>query len=154
MKIIRLVTTIVVCEAIGGLGAIVTTPNSTTWYATLTKPSFSPPSYLFAPVWTALYALMGIALWLIWENKAKNKTAAYTVFFVQLALNLLWSYLFFYFHLPLVAFVEIVLMWIFILASIITFSKISKVAAWLLAPYLAWVTFATALNFAVYYLNK
>jgi len=154
MKILRLVGTIVLCEAVGGLGALATTPNITSWYAALAKPSFSPPNWLFGPAWTILYALMGIALFLIWEAKAKNKTTAYTVFFIQLALNLLWSFLFFYFHLPLVAFVEIVLMWIFILASMISFSKISKPASWLLLPYILWVTFASALNFAVWWLNK
>lgn len=154
MKIVKLVSAISLCEVVGGLGAIATTPNISSWYTTLNKPIFSPPNWLFAPTWILLYALMGIALFLIWENKAKNKTTAYAVFFIQLVLNLFWSFIFFYFKLPLIAFVEIVALWGFILATIVAFSKISKSASWLLVPYVLWVTFAGTLNFAVWWLNR
>ena len=154
MKALKLIGTIVLCEAIGGLGAIATTPNITSWYLTLVKPSFSPPNWLFGPAWTLLYALTGIALFLIWESKSKNKTTAYVYFYIQLFLNLLWSFIFFYFKLPLSAFIEIIALWGFILATIVVFSKISKPAGWLLVPYVLWVTFASVLNCAVWWLNK
>jgi len=154
MKALKLIGTIILCEAIGGLGAIATTPNITSWYLTLVKPSFSPPNWLFGPAWTLLYALMGVALYLIWESKAKNKTTAYIYFYIQLFLNLLWSFIFFYFKLPLSAFIEIIALWGFILATIVVFSKISRPASWLLVPYVLWVTFASVLNCAVWWLNK
>jgi len=153
-KIFKVIGAILLCEAVGGLGAIATTPNISTWYATLNKPVFSPPSWLFGPAWTLLYALMGIALFLIWESKAKNKTTAYMYFYIQLFLNLLWSFIFFYFKLPLSAFIEIVALWGFILATIAVFTRISKPAGWLLVPYVLWVTFASTLNFAVWWLNR
>jgi len=153
MKVLKLIGAIVLCEAIGGLGALATTPNITSWYATLTKPSFSPPNWLFAPAWGILYALMGIALYLVWESNKKNKKTAYAIFFAQLALNLAWSVIFFGLHAKTAAFVEIVMMWILILLTIISFRKISKPATWLLVPYILWVTFASALNLAVVILN-
>jgi len=154
MKVLKLIGAIVLCEAIGSLGALATTPNITSWYATLTKPSFSPPNWLFAPAWGILYALMGIALYLVWESNKKNKKTAYAVFSAQLALNLAWSVIFFGFHAMTAAFVEIVVMWVLILLTILSFRKISKAAAYLLIPYILWVTFASTLNLAVVILNK
>lgn len=153
MKILKLLGAIVACELIGGLGAIATTPNIDSWYATLNKPSFSPPNYLFAPVWTILYALMGVAIYLVWSNEKKNKKAAYITFLIQLGLNLMWSFIFFGYKLLFPAFIEIVLMWIFILLTIFNFKKISVVAAWLMLPYILWVSFASILNFAVWWIN-
>lgn len=153
MKILKLLGAIVMCEIIGGLGAIATTPNIDSWYSTLNKPFFSPPNYLFAPVWTILYALMGIALYLIWTSEKKDKKAAYTMFFIQLVLNLIWSFIFFGYKLLFPAFIEIILMWVFILLTIIKFKKISTTAAWLLFPYILWVSFASVLNFAIWWVN-
>lgn len=153
MKVLKLIGAIVLCEAIGGLGGLATSPNITSWYAPLAKPSFTPPNWLFAPAWGILYALMGIALFLVWESSKENKKAAYAIFFAQLALNLAWSLIFFGLHAVTAAFVEIVVLWILILFTILVFRKISKAAAYLLIPYILWVTFASALNLAVLILN-
>ncbi len=148
-----LLGSILLCEIAGLIGAIFTTPSIPAWYASLVKPGFSPPNWLFAPVWTLLYLLMGVSLYLIITAKSKKKKAAYYLFAVQLALNVLWSILFFGMHAPLYAFMEIVLMWISILATILVFHRISKPAAWLNVPYLLWVAFASALNLAIFILN-
>lgn len=146
---------IVSCEAAGFLGSLFTAPAIPTWYATLTRPEFAPPSWVFAPVWTTLFALMGIAAWLIWRqgiNRQVVKTAL-AIFALQLGLNILWSGLFFGLQSPGWAFFEIILLWLAIAATIAAFAKLSKPAAWLLAPYLAWVSFAAYLNYAFWSLN-
>ncbi len=125
-----------------------------TWYASLEKPSWNPPNWIFGPVWTILYVLMGIAAYLVWEKtKDSSRRAALVVYGVQLFLNALWSIIFFTFKQPAIAFGEIVIMWITILATIILFWRIRPLAAALLLPYIAWVTFASVLNFAVWQLN-
>jgi translocator protein len=142
--------------AIGGLSGYLTTANIPTWYASLTKPSFNPPNYLFGPVWTLLYFMMGYALYLITQAQvdkaAKNK--AYIYWGIQMILNFLWSILFFHFHQIDIALVEIVVLWASILLTILSFAKINKRAAWLMVPYIAWVSFATLLNASIYLLNK
>lgn len=146
---------ILLVEALGNIGSFATFSEITTWYATLEKPSFNPPNWLFAPVWTLLFALMGIALYLIWRegwDKPKVKQAI-GVFGAQMILNILWSFLFFGFHLPGVAFAEIVILWLMIILNIAVFYKISKTAGLLLVPYLAWVSFASILNYAIWQLN-
>jgi benzodiazapine receptor len=151
----KLIAAVAICQAAGGLGAIATAPKITSWYANLIKPEFSPPNWLFGPVWTILYLLMGIALFLVWkERKSKEKRRAVGVFVVQLGLNILWSFLFFGMENPGAALVEIILMWMAIAATISEFGKINKTAGWLLVPYLLWVSFATVLNGAVYWLNR
>jgi len=132
------------------VGSIFTTPAIPGWYATLQKPSFSPPNFLFAPVWTTLYILMGISLALILNKK--NKTAI-IFFVVQLVLNSLWSILFFGLKSPKLAFVEIIFLWLAILITILKFFKISKLAGWLFVPYLLWVSFASVLNLTIVKLN-
>jgi tryptophan-rich sensory protein len=153
MKIIKAVGCVILAELIGGLGALFTYTAIPTWYATLNKPSFSPPNYLFAPVWTLLYALMGLALYLVWESKAKNKMWAYIVFYTQLVLNFLWSFIFFGQKIPGLAFVEIIILWILILVNIVSFWRINKWAGIMLLPYIVWVSFASILNFALFKLN-
>jgi tryptophan-rich sensory protein len=152
---IKLIISIAVCVAVGGVSGFFTSSEITTWYAALNKPSFNPPNYLFAPVWTTLYVLMGISFWLIWKSDApldmKNK--AILLFAIQLILNFFWSIIFFSMHQPGYAFIEVIFLWLFILFSIITFHPISKTAAYLLIPYLCWVSFASALNFSIWYLN-
>lgn len=140
---------------IGYLGSIFTTPAIDSWYQTINKPSFNPPNWIFAPVWTGLFILMGWAFYLVWKKgySAKTKNAFY-IFFIQLLLNLLWSILFFGLKSPLVASIEIIVLWVFILLNIITFYKISKTSAYLLIPYLLWVSFASVLTFAVFWLNR
>ncbi|OIO26540.1 hypothetical protein AUJ14_01610 [Candidatus Micrarchaeota archaeon CG1_02_55_22] len=146
---------IVGCELTGIIESVFTAPAIQSWYATLAKPAFTPPSWLFAPVWTLLYALMGVSLWLVWKEKAKKgaKQIAYAAFALQLALNVLWSIAFFGLHSPQLGFAVIVLLWLAIGATISLFSRFSSSAAWLLVPYWAWTTFAAALNYAVWQLN-
>lgn len=145
---------VVLCLAAGGIGSIFTAQSVGDWYVALRKPSFNPPSWVFGPVWTALYIAMGVAAWLVWRRQgAPGVWTALAVFGVQLALNVLWSYLFFGLRLPGVAFAEILVLWAAILATILLFRPISPLAAWLLVPYLAWVSFASLLNFSLWRLN-
>ena len=154
-KFLKLFLAVIICEAAGIIGSIFTTPSIGTWYKTLIRPDLAPPNWVFGPVWTTLFLMMGIALFLIWEKDHKSKMAkiALTVFGVQLILNTLWSILFFGLQNPFVAFIELIFLWIAILATIILFVKISKSAAWLLVPYILWVSFAGYLNFSFYSLN-
>jgi len=158
MKSIKALSTILICLliplAIGGISGFATAASITDWYATLNKPSFNPPNYLFAPVWTSLYLLMGVSLFTIWRSPiGRNRTNALLIFAIQLIFNFIWSFLFFKFNLLGVALVEIVLLWISILLMIIIFKRISKLAAFLQIPYLLWVSFATILNSAIWFLN-
>jgi len=158
MKSIKVLVTLIICLliplAIGGISGFATATSINDWYVTLNKPSFNPPNYLFAPVWTTLYSLMGISLFLVWKlPKGRDRNNALLIFALQLTLNFAWSFLFFKFNLPGVALVEIVLLWISILMMIIFFSRVSKLAAYLQIPYLLWVSFASALNGAIWFLN-
>ncbi len=152
-KIWKFVISILVSFLAGAIGSIFTTPAIRDWYPTLVKPGFNPPNWLFAPAWTVLYILMGIALYLVWISSRENKKIAYIVFFVQLALNALWSYIFFGAHELGWAFFEIVVLWLAILGTIIAFNRILKPAAYLLIPYILWVIFAAVLNYSVWHLN-
>lgn len=150
-SVLSLVIILVICFAVAGLGSLATTPNIANWYATLNKPSWNPPNWLFGPVWTLLYAMMGVAAWLVWRRVGWG--TAILCFAVQLGLNLAWSFIFFGAHQTGLAFVEIILLWLAIVATIISFSAVSKPAAALLIPYLLWVSFAAALNFTIWRLN-
>jgi translocator protein len=152
---IKFVISVLVPLAVGGISGWLTMPEIAGWYAGLNKPSFNPPNYLFGPVWTTLYALMGIAFFLIWKSNkdAAQKKKAMLLFGVQLVLNFFWSLIFFTGHQIGWALVEIIVMWLFILFTIFAFGKISSVAAWLLVPYICWVSFATLLNAALWQLN-
>lgn len=149
-----LLFTILLSEGAGILGSFFTVASIPTWYATLTKPSFSPPGFVFGPVWTILYALMGISLYLVWVSKAISKSYAIKLFFVQLILNAVWSIIFFGLRSPGLAFIEIIALWVAIALTIKAFQHISKAASYLLYPYLAWVSFASILNFAIWILNR
>ncbi len=140
---------------IGSIGGIATASNINTWYALLNKPSFNPPNYLFGPVWTLLYTFMAIAAYLVWRRVQFNKKghAFWHVYWTQLILNTLWSILFFGLKFTGLAFIEIIAMWYFILRSIEEGAKIDKWSAYLLYPYLAWVSFASLLNLAIWFLN-
>ena len=154
-NIARLLIAILICEGLGAVGSIFTIPSIGTWYAGITKLSFNPPNWIFGPVWTTLFLLMGISLYLVWMRKfsgAEIKGAA-TVFGIQLALNVLWSIIFFGLHLPLLALIDLVLLWLAILLTIIKFYPLSRWAAWLLAPYILWISFAGILNFFIVRLN-
>lgn len=147
---------IVTCELAGIVGSLFTVSAVREWYPTLIRPSFAPPSWVFGPVWTTLFALMGVAAWLVWKKgmKRQDVKTALSIFAVQLVLNTLWSILFFGLHTTGGALVEIAFLWVAIVASIIAFAKISKPAAWLLAPYILWVSFAAYLNYAFWVLNR
>jgi tryptophan-rich sensory protein len=132
---------------------VFTTSSIPTWYASLIKPSFNPPNWIFGPVWTTLYLLMGISLYLVWIRGAKKNRTALIWFGSQLALNSIWSILFFGLKSPLSAFIEIIFLWITILITIIYFYKTSKPAAYLLIPYILWVSFAAVLNISIVILN-
>jgi translocator protein len=123
------------------------------WYASLEKPSWNPPSWVFGPVWTTLYILMGVAAWLVWDRYRGAATLALAVFVVQLIFNALWSYLFFGLQSPALAFAGIVILWVLIVATIVLFWRARTVAGVLLLPYLAWVSFAAVLNFTLWQLN-
>jgi translocator protein len=154
-KALYLVVAIAVSFLPGAVGSLFTAPAIPVWYAGLVKPAFNPPNWVFGPVWTTLYVLMGIALFLVLKDGSatrRGKTAA-GVFAVQLFLNGLWSYIFFGLELPGWAFVEIVALWVSILACLVLFARISRAAGLLLAPYLLWVTFAAMLNGAIWRLN-
>lgn len=155
----KLIISILICLGAALLGSAFTTPSIATWYAFLEKPSFSPPNWLFAPAWTILFIMMGVALSLIWQKGFKKNTTLKTkqaiiIFFIQLALNVAWSFFFFHYHSPFLAFVDIIILWLFILLTLIKFWRINKIAGGLLIPYLVWVTFASFLNYAVYKLNS
>lgn len=155
-KILRIVLVTAVCVTLGYLSGMVTRDSITTWYPTLEKPVFNPPNWIFAPVWTLLYIMMGIAAGLVWTNSSDEKTTKKGLgfFAVQFGLNALWSYLFFGLHNPFLALIEIVLLWLMILETYNVFKKIDKTAALLLIPYLAWVSFAVILNASIWWLNK
>lgn len=150
----KLIIALVVCQAAGIIGSLFTAPAIADWYADLSKPALNPPSWVFAPVWTVLFVLMGLAAFLIWKRGLDQKEVklALGIFIAQLALNTLWSIIFFGLKNPGLAFIEIIILWLAILITIIVFGKISKAAAWLLVPYLLWVSFAVYLNFAIWQL--
>ncbi|MDD4858646.1 MAG: tryptophan-rich sensory protein [Dehalococcoidales bacterium] len=153
--IVKLVTSIIICEGAGLLGAVFTTPAIPTWYAALNKPAFTPPSWLFAPVWTGLYLLMAIAAFLVWRKGLDDEQVrgSMVTFMVQLALNVLWSAVFFGLKSPLWGVIVIAVLWVAILLTMLAFMKVSKTAAWLMLPYLLWVSFASALTVSVWMLN-
>jgi translocator protein len=149
-----LLALLILCFATAALGAWFNTGPIDNWYPTLRKPAWTPPNWVFAPVWTTLYAMMAFAAWLVWLRvRWPTSQTALGLFAVQLVLNAAWSGLFFSLHSPGIAFVEIILLWCAIAVTLWRFGRISRVAAGLLAPYLLWVTFATALNGAIWWMN-
>jgi translocator protein len=151
----KLFISILIPLLVGAIAGYFTTAGVNGWYAVANKPWFNPPNWIFAPVWTTLYVLMGIALFLVWRAEADKtiKQTAIILFVVQLTLNFFWSIIFFKLQQPGWAFAEIILMWIMILLTILWFGKISSTAAWLLVPYICWVSFASVLNYSIWRLN-
>jgi len=151
----KLVIAIVVSQLAGVIGSIFTVSSISTWYVTLQKPSFNPPNWIFGPAWTTLYFFMGVAAFLVWRHGFEKKEVrrALTIFGGQLVLNALWSIIFFGLHNPFWAFIEIIVLWLAILWTIFAFYKISRPAAYLLLPYILWVSFAAVLNFSIMILN-
>ncbi|MFH1325934.1 MAG: TspO/MBR family protein [Candidatus Falkowbacteria bacterium] len=151
----RLIISLILPQLAGLVGSLFTTPAIPTWYAGLAKPEFSPPNWIFGPVWFLLYILMGVSIYLIWQKIEKNKKAkqAMLLFWIHLFFNAVWSIIFFGLQNPGLAFVNIIIIWLLIIILMIKFWKISKLAAYLLIPYLLWVSFASALNYFIWYLN-
>lgn len=143
-----------ICLGAASLGASVTTPEIDGWYMMIEKPAWNPPDWIFGPVWTSLYLMMAVAAWLVWKpNGFKAAATGLSLFAVQLGLNVAWSWIFFRLHAPGWAFVEIVILWSAILATTVAFFQKSKIAGGLMVPYLAWVSFASVLNFTIWRLN-
>ena len=148
---ITLAVSVGICLGAAGLGSILTTPSIDPWYSTLRKPHWTPPNWVFVPVWTALYLSMAVAAWLVWRQVGFSLgKLPLTLFVIQLALNVAWSGIFFGLRLVGVAFLEVVLLWLFILSTMIAFWSVSRMASWLMVPYLTWVTYAAALNAAIW----
>ena len=153
-SIVALVVFIVANLLIGGIGGVSTSKAIPTWYAGLKKPSFNPPNWIFAPVWTTLYVLMAVAAWMVWTKVGFSEFSWWVVVYVvQLGLNMAWSWLFFTLHRLDWAFYEVVALWMSILVNALVFGAIVPLAGWLFAPYLAWVSFASLLNFAIWRMN-
>ena len=156
-KYLRIIYCVAICLVVGYLSSITTQSSINTWYPTLIKPVFNPPNWLFAPVWTLLFIMMGIAAGMIWnhlESQRELVKKALLFFTVQLLLNALWSYLFFGLNNVLLALIEVILLWLVIYETFHIFRKIDKKAAYLFIPYLIWVAFAAILNGSIYYLNR
>ena len=154
-KRIKLIISIIIPFIAAAIGSFFTSSAVMTWYTTLQRPSFSPPNWIFAPVWTILYLLMGISLYLVWREGWDNKDVkkGMIVFFIHLVLNAAWSIIFFGLQLPFYAFVEIIFLWFSIYLTMLLFSNVSRKAAYLLVPYILWVSFALVLNYFIFILN-
>ena len=154
MQALKIIISILIAQSAGFVGSIFTSSSVNTWYTTVTKPSFNPPSWIFGPVWTTLYTLMGIASYIVWKQRQLvNTTPALTIYGIQLGLNALWSILFFGLQNPGLAFAEIIILLIFIIINTIMFWKINKWAGILMIPYILWVAFASFLNYNIWQLN-
>ncbi|MFC2025212.1 TspO/MBR family protein [Chloroflexota bacterium] len=153
--IVKLIVSIATCLCAGAIGSIFTTPAIPTWYATLEKPPFNPPNWLFAPAWTTLYLLMAISAFIIWRRSVNNRQGqkSLIIFLIQLILNALWSAVFFGLESPLYGIIIIIALWAAILLTILMFFRLSLLAGWLLLPYIGWVTFAAILNIYIFILN-
>lgn len=150
-----LVVFVVVCLGAAGLGAAWTNTSVATWYSTLAKPSWNPPNWVFGPVWTCLYLAMAVSAWLVWRQQGMvGARTPLLIFTGQLILNAAWSFIFFGLRNPGLALVDVVLLWLSILATILAFRRVSTWAAALLVPYLAWVSFATVLNWTLWRMNS
>ncbi len=151
--LVVVIVAVFICEAAGFIGSVFTAQSVDSWYLSLRKPGFNPPNWVFAPVWTLLYALMGIAAGVVWLRWPHVSKIALVVFVVQLVLNVCWSAIFFGLRSPGAAFAEIVALWFAVAATTVLFWRISVIAGVLLIPYLLWVSFASVLNYSIWRLN-
>jgi len=156
VNILKFIASIALCYLVAFLGSVFTFSSIPTWYAQLNKPFFNPPNWIFGPVWTVLYFLMAVSLYIIWNKNLENKKQdkAIKIFIFQLTLNLLWSLVFFGLHQPLLGLITIIILWFSIFITIKYFYKLSKPSGYLLVPYILWVSFASVLNFAIVVVNK
>ncbi len=156
-KISKILVVVVTCLVVGYFSGMVTRSAIITWYPTLVKPSFNPPNWIFAPVWSMLYVMMGVAAGLVWSRMEYEKEVvknALVLLAIQLALNALWSFLFFGLKNPMLAGLEIIILWLMIFETYVKFAKINKIAGYLMIPYLLWVSFASILNGSIWWLNQ
>ena len=154
-QLVGLALSIGLCFGVAAVGSAMTIPSIGTWYATLTKPSWNPPNWVFGPVWSTLYLCMAVAAWMVWRERGLPAALIpLALFGLQLALNCAWSGLFFALHKPWLAFADIVVLWFAIVATMVSFARVSSFASILLAPYLLWVTFAAILNFTIAKMNS
>jgi len=154
-KTSKLISAIIICQLVGVIGSFFTKNGVDTWYNTISKPNFTPPNWLFAPVWIIIFLLMGISLYLIISQETdKRMGSAIAIFAVQLILNIGWSFIFFTLKNPTLAFIEINLLWLAVFFNITIFAKINRQAAFLLIPYLCWLSFAYILNYTIFILNR
>lgn len=156
-KTTKIIVLIVTCTAVGYFSSMATMSSVKTWFPTLAKPFFNPPSWVFAPVWSLLYVMMAVAAGLVWNRSDHQKEEvkkALIFFAIQLALNALWSILFFGLRNPFLALIEIVLLWLMIYETYLKFAKIDKISGYLFIPYVAWVSFASILNASIWWLNR
>ncbi|MCD0468185.1 TspO/MBR family protein [Flavobacterium sp. JAS] len=156
-KTVKIAIALIICLMVGYSASVVTRPSVETWYPTIVKPSFNPPNWIFMPVWTILYIFMAVAAGLVWDKiKEQNEEVkkALGFFLIQLTLNAIWSYIFFGLKNPMLAVVEITLLWLMIYETYFKFNKINKIAGYLLIPYMAWVAFAGILNASIWWLNR
>jgi translocator protein len=154
IDILKLIISIVICQMAGGIGALFNIKAIPGWYRKIKKSRLNPPNKVFGPVWTILYLLMGVSLYLIWGARYSLLSFPIIIFGIQLILNILWSAIFFGAKRPGFAFIEIILLWISIMATIIVLYPISHLASYLLIPYLLWVSFASIINFDIWRLNR
>ena len=152
---LKLIVAVLIVELAGVIGSFFTIPSISGWYSNLVKPVLNPPNWIFAPVWTTLYALMGVAAFLIWRHGLRQRRTkfALAIFSAQLVLNVLWSIIFFGFQNPFLAFIEVIILWLAIVWTIFAFYKFSRLAACLLMPYILWVSFAGYLTYSIWVLN-
>jgi translocator protein len=151
----KLAAAVLFCLIVGSLGSLVTITGPGSWYSTLQKPFFTPPGWVFAPVWITLFILMGIALCLVWESGTGKRDVqiALGIFGVQFILNVIWSFLFFGLRSPILGFIDILLLWVMIVMTMRAFYRVKKSAAYFLIPYITWVSIALALNGAIFFMN-
>lgn len=154
LSLIKLIISLLLPLSVGAVAGMFTSQAVPTWYASLNRPSFSPPNWVFGPVWSTLYTILGVSFFLIWkENPSKQRNLAIIVFSIQMLLNFVWSFIFFYFNMIGAALIEIILLWLSIVTMIYLFYKVKPLAAYLNIPYLLWVSFATILNAGYFFLN-
>lgn len=152
---IKLAISILVPLAVGAVAGLFTTTEINGWFQTINKPAWQPPNWVFGPVWTLLYLLMGVSFYLVWQSTAPKTTKriAITLWIIQLVFNFFWSFIFFKKHQIDWALGEILVLWFFILLTILFFGRVRSLAAWLMVPYISWVTFASLLTYSIYQLN-
>ncbi|MDJ0625296.1 MAG: TspO/MBR family protein [Candidatus Caenarcaniphilales bacterium] len=153
-KVLSLIGFVFVCQLAGLIGGLITSNSVDTWYSTLIRPSLTPPNWIFGPVWTILYALLGVSSWIIFQSESSWKKRALTAFFINILINVIWSFLFFGLQSTLLGFIWIIVLELSIIWVLVEFWRVSKLASFLMLPYFLWVSFASFVAFNIWWLNK